>query len=206
MPQNVLFYVDDASEEDWLWPENHFDLIHSSFLIGSVVSFKNVLQNALRYIKPGGWVECHDFDARPRSDDGTVPPSDPDCNGPYAFLNWYQLGVRGCNNMEPPRPISFEEKITQWMHEIGFVNVQQLVRRLPVNGWPEDPKGRHVGNWMQQNWMEALAGYSYTPFVQGLGWSKDEVEVFLVDVRKSIQDQSVHAYSLYYIVIGQKPG
>lgn len=28
VPENVHFLVDDATEEDWMWVPNHFDLVH----------------------------------------------------------------------------------------------------------------------------------------------------------------------------------
>ena len=31
-------------------------------------------------------------------------------------------------------------------------------------------------------------------FTRALGWSKEEVEVFLVDVRKNIKDMKIHCY------------
>jgi hypothetical protein len=31
-------------------------------------------------------------------------------------------------------------------------------------------------------------------FTRGLGWTKEELEVFLVEVRKSMKDKSIHGY------------
>lgn len=43
------------------------------------------------------------------------------------------------------------------------------------------------------------------PFTRGLGWSTEELEVFLTDVRKCEKDSSMHTYCTFHMVIGQKP-
>jgi hypothetical protein len=90
------------------------------------------------------------------------------------------------------------------MKEVGFVDVEQQLFKVPTNGWPTDEHMKTVGKWSERNWLEALSGWSYKPFL-ALGWSKAEIEVFLVDVRKSIQDKSIHAYMNFYVVTGRKP-
>lgn len=90
------------------------------------------------------------------------------------------------------------------MKEVGFVDVEQRIFKVPINTWPTDEKLKDIGKWSESNWLEALAGWSYKPFL-ALGWSKNEIEVFLVDVRKSIQDRNVHAYMDFFAVTGRKP-
>ena len=46
---------------------------------------------------------------------------------------------------------------------------------------------------------------SFGPLCRGLGWSKEEVQVYLVDVRKCLMDNSVHSYFPFHISYGQKP-
>jgi hypothetical protein len=40
-----------------------------------------------------------------------------------------------------------------------------------------------------------LDGMSFRPLCRGLGWSKEQVKVYLVDIRKSIMDSSVQIIS-----------
>jgi hypothetical protein len=44
-----------------------------------------------------------------------------------------------------------------------------------------------------------------TLFTEVLLWSREELEVFLVDVRKDIKNCKIHAYVSLVVVIGQKP-
>lgn len=47
---------------------------------------------------------------------------------------------------------------------------------------------------MHENFSTGLAGLSMAVFTRGLGWSQEELEVFLADVRKSMKDPNVHGY------------
>lgn len=56
-----------------------------------------------------------------------------------------------------------------------------------------------AGIWSYENGMNGLSAASLAAFTRpkcqgGLGWSVDEVEVFLTDVRKDLKDVKIHAY------------
>lgn len=52
---------------------------------------------------------------------------------------------------------------------------------------------------MLQNIEPRLEGLSMAIFTHALGWSKEEAEVFLVDVRKDIRDTKIHCYWEMYV-------
>lgn len=57
----------------------------------------------------------------------------------------------------------------------------------------------YLGIWTQQNALDALEALSLAVFTRpvgqgGLGWSKEEVEVFLTGVRKDIKNVNIHSY------------
>ena len=58
VPDNVRFFVDDASEEDWLYPPNTFDHIHTRIMFGCFEDFRDIIRKGVKYAKPGGWMEC----------------------------------------------------------------------------------------------------------------------------------------------------
>jgi hypothetical protein len=204
VPENVHFLVDDATEEEWLWEADHFDYIHVGHMTGAMESFKGLLRKAFTHLKPGSYLECHEMDPKPKCDDDTMPPENPDGYSTYAFHDWFDLNMRASQEVEPLRQFRIAPRIERWMKEIGFIDVEQQVFKVPINMWPTDEKMKDIGKWSESNWLEALAGWSYKPFL-GLGWSKNEIEVFLVDVRKSIQDRNVHAYMDFFVVTGRKP-
>ena len=48
--------------------------------------------------------------------------------------------------------------------------------------------------WSLEDMGSALEGFSLAPFTRVLGWTREEVEVFLVDVRNELRNTKVHAY------------
>ncbi|PYH91961.1 hypothetical protein BO71DRAFT_451750 [Aspergillus ellipticus CBS 707.79] len=204
VPENVHFLVDDATEDDWLWGSDHFDFIHVGHLSGALPSYKDLLRKVFKHLKPGGYVESHEFDPKPKCDDGTLPPEDDEKFSDYALQDLMDLHVRSGQVSDPPRQFRVAHRLARWMREVGFEDVQEHVSPVPINPWSTDPHLRTVGAWNETNMLEAVAGWSYKPLTI-LGWSKPEIEVFLVDVRKSIQNRDVHAYMNYHVVTGRKP-
>lgn len=169
-----------------------------------MLSFKQLFRKTYEHLKPGAYIECHELDLKPKCDDNTMPPENPDGYSAFALHDWFDLNMRASQDVEPPRQFRIAPRLEQWMKEVGFVDVQQRVHKVPTNTWPVDEHLRNIGKWSESNWLEALSGWSYKPF-QALGWSKTEIEVFLVNVRKGIQDRSIHAYMDFYVVTGRKP-
>jgi len=200
VPANVHFVVDDASEPDWLWPLGHFDLIHTGMMLGSFNSYGDLIKNARNYLQPGsGWLECHEIHPKPLVDDGSAPPD-------YALRIWEDYYNHSANSLESPRPIRIADKCKQWMLEAGFVDVHECIEKVPINPWPKDPRLKEIGRFHEANWLDGLAAFSYQLFgSKGLGWSKDEIEVFLIGVRESIRNRHIHAYNKQYIVYGRRP-
>jgi hypothetical protein len=50
-----------------------------------------------------------------------------------------------------------------------------------------------LGFWFQQDLPEVIGSMKLN-LTKGLGWSQEQAEVFLVDVRKDAKDRNIHAY------------
>jgi len=48
--------------------------------------------------------------------------------------------------------------------------------------------------WTLENADPQLEGISMAIFTRFHGWSKQEVEIFVVDVRKEMRDTKIHVY------------
>ena len=48
--------------------------------------------------------------------------------------------------------------------------------------------------WALENMESGLSAFSVAFFTRVLGWTLEEVEVFLVDVRNEMKDPKIHAY------------
>lgn len=173
-------------------------------MIGSLSSYKELMRKAFKHLKPGGYLECHEVDPKPKCDDGTMPPENPDGFSEYAVHDWVDLSIRSGQVTDPPKQFRIAHRLARWMRDLGFVDVEQHISKVPINTWPGDERMKQIGRWYEANFLEALSGWSYKPFL-ALGWSKPEIEVFLVSVRRSIQNRNVHAYMDYYVVTGRKP-
>lgn len=207
VPPNVHFLIDDANETDWLWPEDHFDYIHLSILFGSFERYGHLLDMAYKYLKPGGYIECAEYDLTLRCDDGSLAPPDKNFKSSNAFRNWLDLILYATSSvMQPPRPLLVATEIPNWMRNAGFTDVREHVNKVPVCAWSRDPRLKKIGVYNQRNWLDGLQGFSYVSFGdRGLGWTQEEIEVFLVDVRKALLDKNVHAYNNFHVIVGKKP-
>jgi ubiquinone/menaquinone biosynthesis C-methylase UbiE len=200
VPPKVSFEIQDCTELDWCRPLASLDYIHTAIMLGSLPSYSKLIKNARRYLRPGsGWLECHEMLPSIACDDNTVPPN-------WPFREWHDYLEAGTERLNTPRPIRVADKLATWMREAGFVDVHERVDKLPMNPWPKDPFLKHIGRLWEGNWLDGLSAFSYKLFgPDGLGWTQNELEVFLVDVRKCIKDRNVHAYQKMYVVYGRRP-
>ncbi|KAK1452023.1 hypothetical protein CMEL01_06597 [Colletotrichum melonis] len=195
LPPNVDFEVDDI-EEEWVFDEP-FDYIHSRLMTSSIADWKDNLT-------PGGYLELQEVDVGPSCDDGTLDPTT-------------SALARYCNLLHEAsvmlgRPYQEIPKLADVMRdpEIGFVDVEVRVFKWPTNGWPaadteEGRRLKEVGVWSGENIVAGLEGFAMAPFTRAFGWSKEDVDAFLVDVKREMRDESIHAYGLVYSIVGRKP-
>ena len=81
-----------------------------------------------------------------------------------------------------------------------------MVIQVPLNPWAQDRKLKEIGRYQQVNMIEGMEAYSLALFTRVLGWTATETRVFFDGVRKELQDRSIHLYTKYYFVYGQKDG
>lgn len=62
VPHNVKFYVEDA-EDEWTF-DKEFDLVHGRMLAGSISDWTKFFRQAFGQLKPGGWIEMNEFEAK----------------------------------------------------------------------------------------------------------------------------------------------
>jgi hypothetical protein len=52
---------------------------------------------------------------------------------------------------------------------------------------------------------QSLIGICMGPLTRGLGWSRDQVELYLPGVRRDLNNMSVHTYYSLHVITAQKP-
>lgn len=92
-----------------------------------------------------------------------------------------------------------------WMREAGFVDVEQRMFMWPINAWPKDPYMKQLGRWNQLNCTDGLEGFCLALLTRGLGWRKEEVDVFVAKVRADFRNKKIHGYFPMPVTYGRKP-
>ncbi|KAK4121430.1 S-adenosyl-L-methionine-dependent methyltransferase [Parathielavia appendiculata] len=196
VPPNCRFELDDI-EQDWAWKENSFDFIFARDLILAVRNWPRLIDQVYEHLKPGGWVEFQCVTGLLRCDDGTLPDDSPMRQFSDAIYDSTQIFGT---------PIDDPTRWRGWFDERGFEDVTEVVYKLPCNPWPKDQRLKLIGAFEMENLLYGLSGMVTRLFSKALRWSPEEVEVFLVNVRKEIKNRNVHSYWPYYVVYGRKPG
>lgn len=199
VPPNVIFEMQDCSEPDWGRQLNSFDFIYSRSLLGSLTDFAQYLINARKYLKPGeGWIECCEPLTKPFSDDDTITSD-------WTFAKWEEW--MDYATQRTGRPLRVAHKMKQWMIDAGYVDVTEVVTKIPIGAWPADKQLKAIGKAWAETISNSLAAASYKTFNEGLKWERDAIEVFLADTRRSLQPKKrkVHAYHKLYSVYGRRP-
>ncbi|OLN81082.1 Trans-aconitate 2-methyltransferase 12 [Colletotrichum chlorophyti] len=183
VPPNVKFEIDDL-EEDWTYSQP-FDYIHSRMMNSAVDDWKTYLYKCFNNLTPGGYFELQEPDLFPRCDDGTLRQ---DCALIKCIDLMYEASVMF------GRPYQEIPPLVNVMKEVGFVDVEMHIFKWPSNPWPKDRKYKELGAWNNENFCEGFEGFSMAPLTRAHNWKKEEVQVFLIDVRKDLRDRNMHAY------------
>lgn len=131
----------------------------------------------------------------PRCDDGSMPAD-------YQFAKMLELVGQGLAAMSIN--LNGVHDIKAQLQEAGFVNIEERIYKVPLGPWPKDKLLKKVGTYYQAIAMDGLQAISLRPICKGLGWSPQEVEVFLAGVRKHLMNTSIHTYQNLHIIYAQK--
>ncbi|KAH6604622.1 hypothetical protein Trco_006329 [Trichoderma cornu-damae] len=196
VPPNVQFMVDDA-EAEWVIPPDSLDYVHIRHMTSSIRDWPTLLSRAYQALKPGGWIELQELQFEVRCDDGTVRQGN-------KVAHFFETMKRAL--------INFDVDLLAMRHnkrnvtDAGFVNVTEIPFKVPIGEWPKDARMKMIGLYNRSMIHDALYGVAVRPFTRGLKWTPEEVEVYLIDVRRELTDSSQHGYTPYTIVTGRKPG
>ncbi|KAH6987228.1 S-adenosyl-L-methionine-dependent methyltransferase [Ilyonectria destructans] len=194
VPANLTFQVDDL-EDEWTFSYK-FDMVFARMMTGSLGDWPKFFEQSFAGLNPGGWIECQDICFPLRCDDGTVKDDS-------YIKQWSDLMIKSTTIFG--RTGESASMYKQQMIDAGFVNVTEVIYKWPTNRWPVDPYYKDLGFWCFHNIAGGLSGLSMALFTRGLGWSSEEVEVFLANVRNDMKDKSIHGWWPIHVVYGQKP-
>ncbi|GAB1312366.1 Methyltransferase domain-containing protein [Madurella fahalii] len=198
VPPNVRFYVDDGNDDWQDGPDWHdVDYIHFRTTVGCWDDMAGLIKKGFERLRPGGWMESQEPHIGVDCDEGPVPENN-------ALNRWFKeicdlSAIAG-------RPLHITPMIKQWYIDAGFVDVEEKVFKIPINGWPKVTKLKRIGEMWRLNLADGLSGLSYALFHRVKGMKKEEIELALVDVRKDLADPKGQLYEKFSVVWGRKPG
>ncbi|KAK3381141.1 methyltransferase domain-containing protein [Podospora didyma] len=198
VPPNVRFMIDDV-ETEWVDPPNSLDYVHGRHICMTIKNFPRLAAQAYTALKPGGWIELQELRFKIFCDDGSAPEGEG-----YGYTKFINLAMAGF------RSFGFDPLVMEnnknMLIDAGFVNVEEKIWKVPIGAWPKDRTMKTIGIYNRSLIMDGLHSVGIKPITKGLGWSEQEVELLLVDVRKALMDASNHVYYTFHAVYGQKPG
>ncbi|KXX76733.1 Malonyl-[acyl-carrier protein] O-methyltransferase [Madurella mycetomatis] len=193
-PPNCSFQIDDI-EEDWTW-RHPFDFIFARHLAGCIRDLRGIINRSYRALKPGGYLEMHEFDYTAHCDDGTLKKDS-------WLARWAQLNNTAAEKIG--RPTDFAPRLKQVFVEAGFEDVQATIKRCPTNDWPRDKILKEIGCFTFETLGNELESISLARFKRGLDWGYDSTVVLCAMARRDFLNRGVHAYFKFHVVSGRKP-
>ncbi|RMZ78726.1 hypothetical protein DV737_g3782, partial [Chaetothyriales sp. CBS 132003] len=193
VPPNCKFEVDDF-ETAWDFPQQ-FDFIHGRMLLTTSADFPTLFRRAYKSLKPGGWFEMQDLCLPILCDDGSLEGT--------ILKEWNLKYLEATRVLK--RDTSWTAKYKEWITATGFENVKEQIFKWPINPWPKDKNLKELGLWNMVNMLDGLDGFTVRLWTTAFGMTAEEVQAYLVAVRKDLSNTNIHSYLHIHVVYGQKP-
>lgn len=194
-PPNCYFEIDDI-EEDWPYQPNHFDFVHGRDLLTAVRDWSRLLSQAYTHLKPGGWMQLASTIPDIQSDDHTLPDKSYYLE---ASRLYFEMAEKMGTSLEAPRRWAGQ------MRDAGFVEVQDVVYKIPMGTWPKSKRLRIIGRLEQMMLMEGFEAFMLRGYVEILNGRAEDLAFILAHARREITDQSIHTYVFFHVTYGRKP-
>lgn len=195
---NCHFQIRDATED---WDLNTtFDFVHARML-GDLPEKERLVQAVWDNLNPGGWAEFTEWIVLLQSPNHSFENT--------SFHKWNKLMSRG--KFLPQAIISFANSDfvglkdlgsslyypTQYkplLEKVGFENITVTKYGAPTNACYPGKKLQKIGTMMSKNWNAIIEPLTLSVFIDGLGWSADDVKKFVVNVKREIPDTRYHSF------------
>ncbi|KAF5693223.1 methyltransferase, partial [Fusarium globosum] len=169
IPPNLVFEIEDV-EDDCLWGEGTFDLIHGRELIMAIRNWPRLMEQAFNHLKPGAYFQLSGSVPDFKSDDGTLPPDSA----------YFEMSQRiGCSGWEP----------TRWKEHLenaGFEDVVERVLEIPTNPWPKDKHLKEIEAFELSHFRDTIGNVFARGYEQILNGDPNYFQVLLAKARKEV--------------------
>jgi SAM-dependent methyltransferase len=182
VPLNCTFYIDDATH-DWAFHQR-FDYIHVRALTMGIADWPRLIDQAYRFLQPGGYLELQEFHIPLESPDGSVRPGS-------ALARWgdriraacARLGIDSMASLQHPARLAAR----------GFAGVEERRLSCPLGPWAKGQRQKRLG-WMgRKDLYEGIEGISKKLLVM-MGGESEEVDSFLEECKAELMDPAVSVF------------
>ncbi|KAK3694257.1 S-adenosyl-L-methionine-dependent methyltransferase, partial [Podospora appendiculata] len=195
VPPNVRFMVDDV---EWLHPRNNFDYIHARHTVMAIKDWPLLMRRTLEHLRPGGWFEIQEVNHYPISLNNSMPSEHP-------VAQYWNLIDEGLGNLGIEFRAVSGGRLADKMRDCGYINVTERVLQIPIGTWPKNKVLKTVGLYWRTILLDGIQAIALGPLTRGCKWSREQVELFLIQVRKAYHDNSCLMYMPLHVIYGQKP-
>ncbi|KXX75055.1 Phosphoethanolamine N-methyltransferase 1 [Madurella mycetomatis] len=196
VPPNLKFEIEDFSQP-WTFEDNSVDYVHMRWLLGSVKDWDELFKQAYRILKPGGYIESFEPSSVLTSDDGTVRDTD-------AIAQWGKIFAEGGKKIDQVFTVYEDGLQRKGMETAGFVDIEEHEFKTPVGGWPKDQHMNQIGRIAQAIMDQDVEGYILF-IANTLGWSRQQILVYLAMFRREVKSGKHHTYYSQRILWARKP-
>ncbi|KAH6645825.1 methyltransferase domain-containing protein [Truncatella angustata] len=194
VPMNCTFYIDDASH-DWSFHQR-FDYVHVRALTMGIANWDKFVDQAYRFLQPGGYLELQEFHIPLESPDGSIREGS-------ALWRWGEKINRVCGKLGIDSMGSL--KHSERLRNRGFVNVEEKHLRCPLGPWAKGQRQKKLG-WMgRKDLYEGIDGISKKLLVMMGEGTEEEVDKFLEECKADLMDPAIHPCMPLDVIWGQRP-
>ncbi|KAK3299596.1 S-adenosyl-L-methionine-dependent methyltransferase [Chaetomium fimeti] len=197
VPPNLQFEMEDATQA-WTFKEDSFDFVHIRYMFGSVVDWDALFAQAYRVLRPGGYIESLEADARMYATDGTVLDGSP-------LDQWGKVFREGGKKFGRSFMVVSEDLQRKGLESAGFVKLVQHDMKTPITAWAGDKKNHEIGAYNHLSLEKDLEGLILYMFKEVMGWSTIEIHAYVAHLRRQLRDKSVHPVADLRLIYAQKP-
>jgi hypothetical protein len=141
-------------------------------------------------------METQEIHYRPYCHDGSMPSD-------YLVAQYWSLVSNGVASLGVTSDATL--LLADIIRDAGFINITTRIFHVPIGKWPKNKVLKVVGLSWRVILLDGAQPIALGPITRGLKWSREQVEMRLVDVRRAYMDERVHSYMPLYIIYGQKP-
>ena len=105
----------------------------------------------------------------------------------------------------PPNTVNMQIFVTNTMSQHQADYLPTGYSQIPVSPWPKDPKQKERGLFFHALWAPDLEGYVQRTFGNVMGWTKEEMKIYIQHLRAELRNPDLHGQIIFRSVYAQKP-